>query len=71
MLNLKPTEKVASCIVRTIYADLTAEDKLIFNQALDDVESYPADNLAHQLKDQNIRISGSMIRKHRRGGCSC
>lgn len=71
MLTLTPQNKLASCIVRTVYETLDKDDQLILNQALADNDSYPADTLALQLKQQNIQISGSMIRKHRRGGCSC
>ena len=71
MLELKATPRNFTCIVKTIMDKLDPEDKTILTQALNDNDSFPADQLAMQLRNNGFPISGSPIRRHRRGSCSC
>lgn len=70
--NLKPVTRLYPCRVRILMQEFDSKDKVIFQNALDDSNLWPARSLANQLKRvADIIISDTAITKHRKRLCSC
>ena len=69
--GLTPPVKVWPCVVRTLLESLDAKDSRILTSAIADLEAWPANTLAKQLRVRGIVLSGNAITRHRTGVCSC
>lgn len=69
--GLTPPTRLFSCAVRSLNETLEEKDRVIFQYALDDTDSWKAKTLSRALRDRNIIISDDAISRHRRGQCSC
>ena len=69
--NLTPREPKHSSKIDEIRSGLSAEDKKLFDEYLDDVDRWSPNGLALALRTQGIALSGDTIRRYRqrRGLC--
>ena len=68
--NLVKPETILPCRVRTVLGELTAKDRDILTNAIND-HSWPAETLANSLRDFGLQVSASKLRAHRKQLCSC
>lgn len=68
--NLEPPVKLLSCKVRTISETLTAEDRAILLNAIED-DKWTAYTLSGALAKRGIQLGDKSIRKHQLNQCSC
>lgn len=69
--GLKPVSAMQKCRIRTVAKELDTKESVLFMGYIDDL-SFPAEQLADQLKKAGgIVIGSSSIRKHRAGSCWC
>ena len=69
--GMTPPNRQTACKVRTVIQSLEPKDAQILEQALADVQSWPARTLQNALNERKIVISDISIGKHRKGLCSC
>jgi len=65
-----PPAKTWSCRVRTLAIQLEEKDLAIFEEAISNPE-WKAETLSKALAQRGLRISGSVITRHRMKECSC
>lgn len=66
-----PPKRVPVCKIMAIHDSLDVADQKIFIQAVDNVDEWPAETLARELKRRGVEIGRETIRAHRRGDCVC
>lgn len=68
--GLTPPIKERLCLIGAQSAELSPEDLAILNEALAN-HLWSTDALAAALTDRGFKVSGTVIRKHRRKECAC
>ena len=68
--DLTPEPRLYSCKIRTICETLDIEDSVILNSAAMN-QDWPVVGLSSALNKKGIKISPSVITKHREKACSC
>lgn len=68
--DLSPESRTYSCKIRTVCETLEMQDATILNSAVMNPE-WAVVGLSTALNKKGIRISPSVIRKHREKACSC
>lgn len=66
-----PAKRVPMCKIMVIHDSLDVPDQKIFIQAVDNVDEWPAETLARELKRRAVDVGRETIRAHRRGDCVC
>lgn len=66
-----PAKRVPVCKIMVIHDSLDVSDQKIFIQAVDNLEDWPTETLARELKRRGVDIGRETIRTHRRGDCVC
>lgn len=69
--DLMPPKKIWPCATRAMLETLEPKDQQILTSALADLENWPANTLAKQLRARGLILSGNAITRHRVGDCSC
>jgi hypothetical protein len=54
-----------------IHESLSVADQKIFIEAVDNLDDWPTDALARELKKRGVEVGRETIRAHRRGDCVC
>lgn len=63
--------KELPCAVRRVFQRLDESDQVILNEALQNVDAWPAKTLSRALRTKGVPVGDGPIRKHRLGICSC
>ena len=66
-----PPKRVPMCKIMTIHDSLEPADQKVFIAAVDNLDDWPSETLARELKRRGIEIGRETIRYHRRGDCVC
>jgi len=66
-----PAKRVPVCKIMAIHDSLDVADQKIFIQAVDNVDEWPTETLARELKRRGVDVGRETIRTHRRGDCVC
>ena len=69
--GMKPNKRTYACRVAVVMESLDDADKKIFQDALDDEETWTAYSLSVALTNRGVKIHDKPIRKHRDGICQC
>ena len=59
------------CKINTTALELTAEDRVVFDAAIEDTENWKANTLSTQLRQRGIKIGDMSITRHRQKICAC
>lgn len=68
--NLQIPKKQYSCRVKTLLTELDAKDQKILADAVMNLE-WPIGTLENSLRELDIVLSGTSIKRHRTKACSC
>lgn len=68
--DLQLPKRSVSCRVRTVSAELSEKDQVIFEQAVMSPE-WPYKTLSNELYKRGTKISDAAIKHHREKRCSC
>ena len=69
--NLKPSQRIRPCKVRTVMAELEQMDAEILEAAVMDSAKWGIKTLSVELQKHGITLSENPISKHRAKACSC
>ena len=65
-----PVKNAGSCKVETVSKTLSAEDRKILQESIDNHE-WPIKRLARALADRGLQISDTPLGRHRQKACAC
>lgn len=66
-----PPNRIFTCRVAQVLAELDQADKEILNQALSDQQSWPHRTLANALRERGLSLADTTIARHRQLICQC
>lgn len=69
--NMKPTQRIRPCRVRTVMAELEKMDAEILEAAVMNSKDWSIKTLSIELSKHNIHLSETPLTKHRAKACSC
>jgi len=66
-----PLRKATQCKLGELRDGLDKSDQKILDDALLDIESWPAEPLVRELRKRGLDVGRNTLRSHRRGDCIC